>query len=378
MDRAVPARVALALALCTLVGCVPTRTAPIDLYRADTKVIRFALKNPRSAICPGEPVAMDVELDAIVDGDILHLKQHRFDLDDRIFEPRQLHLSSAQGFFAENGSFYPNPDVTASVQTGFVFFVRAPHGPAFSVRFPPSYECTAIIGGVGRYGAPGGNGEDAITVDRNADVVTGDDPNAAARGHTAQDGGPGGEGPRFSVYVTWVRTPDYTKLLAARSFGDVQRLTLVAPGTPLNVRALGGQGGAGGRGGQGGRGLMMGTSSRGRAMYGAGATGGTGGTGGMGGSGGDIDIYIDERFDDLERMVVANVDGGPGGPGGQPGRGGDGGRPNDFTRGTEGSLSTGAPGSSGGDGRRGHPGNARVARADVRAHFDGLGAVVPY
>ena len=353
-------------------ACVNT-TAPIDLYRADTKVIRLALKNPRSAICPGEPVPLDVELDVVVGSDLLHLKQRRFDLDDRIFEPRQLHLSSAQGFFGENGSFYPDPDVTKSVQTGFVLFVRAPHGPAFAVRFPPSYECTAAIGAAGRYGAPGRDGEDAIAVDPNAV-----EPDAAARGHTAQEGGAGGEGPHFSVYVTWVRTPDYTKLLAARSFGDVQRITLVAPGTPLDIHARGGRGGAGGRGGQGGRGLLKGTSTDGRAIYGDGATGGTGGTGGVGGTGGDVDIYVDERFDDLERMFNADTSGGEGGQGGQPGRGGDGGRPNDFKRGMEGSVTQGAPGAPGINGKRGRPGRVRTARADVRAQFEGLGAIVPY
>jgi len=373
MDRAVP----LALIACALVACVPTRTAPIDLYRADTKVIRFALKNPRSTICPGEPVAMDVELDAVVDGDILHLKQHRFDLDDYIFEPRQLHLSSPQGFFAENGAFYPNPDVTASVQTGFTFFVRAPHGPAFSVRFPPSYECTALLGGAGRFGVPGADGDDAITSETNDDVVAGDDPHAAAKGHAAQHGGPGGDGPRFEVFVTWVRTPDYTKLLAARSLGDVQTITLVAPGTPLVIRARGGQGGPGGRGGEGGSSVAIGRGGKGRTVYGAGGRGGTGGAGGSGGTGGEIEVYLDERFDDLERLVVADVEGGAGGPGGQPGRGGDGGRAADFRSGGEGSF-RGAPGASGADGPRGKAGLARLARADVRARFEGLGAVVPY
>lgn len=377
MDRRVAGRLALACAASVLVACVPTRTAPIDLYRADTKVIRFALKNPRSAICPGEPVAMDVELDAVVDGEILHLKQHRFGLDDYLFEPRQLHLSSPQGVFAENGSFYPNPDVTASVQTGFVFFVRAPHGPAFSVRFPPSYECTAMIGGAGRLGAPGENGDDAIVSETTDDVARGDDPRAGAMGHAAQHGGPGGDGPRFEVYVTWVRTPDYTKLLAARSLGDVQRITLVAPGTPLVIRARGGQGGAGGRGGEGGSGIVIGSSSKGRPLYGAGGRGGTGGTGGAGGTGGDVDVYLDERFDDLERLVVADVDGGAGGTGGMSGRGGDGGRAADFRTGGEGSL-RGSPGAGGADGRRGAAGSARIARADVRARFEGLGAVVPY
>lgn len=377
MHRAGSGLVVAALAMCVAAGCVPTRTAPVDLYRADTKVIRFALKNPRSAICPGEPVALDVELDAVVGGEVLHLKQRRFDLDDHIFEPRQLHLSSPQGFFGENGSFYPNPDVAASAQTGFVFHVRAPHGPAFAVRFPPSYECTATLGAAGRYGVSGGNGLDAISVDPVIDLARGDDHNAASTGHRAQDGGEGGRGPRFAVYVTWVRTPDYTKLLAARSFGDVQRITLVAPGTPLLVRALGGQGGAGGRGGQGGAGVPLRATRQGM-VYGPGGRGGTGGTGGDGGAGGDVDVFIDERFDDLQRMVVAQVDGGPGGPGGQAGRGGEGGRGSNFKRGSEGSLQSGPPGAPGVDGKRGRSGSARIARADVRERFDGLGAVVPY
>lgn len=239
MDRRVAGRIALACAASFLFACVPTRTAPIDLYRADTKVIRFALKNPRSTICPGEPVALDVELDAVVDGEILHLKQHRFGLDDYIFEPRQLHLSSPQGFFAENGVFYPNADVTASVQTGFVFFVRAPHGPAFSVRFPPSYECTTMIGVAGRNGVAGENGDDAIVSETTDDVAAGDDPRAGAMGHAAQHGGPGGEGPRFEVFVTWFRTPDYTKLLAARSLGPahVQKVTGRARVARADVRA---------------------------------------------------------------------------------------------------------------------------------------------
>lgn len=368
--------VVLSASACALLACVPTRTAPIDLYRADTKVVRFALKNPRSTICPGQPVALDVELDALVDGELLHLKQHRYDLDDWIFEPRQLHLTSAQGSFGDDGKFYPSPDVTVSAQTGFVIFLRAPHGPAFSVRFPPAYECTASLGGAGRSGAPGAAGEDAIAADKDVDVASGDDPLGAARGKMGQNGGPGSEGPRFSVYITWVRTPDYTRLLAARSFGAVQTLTLVAPGTPLVVRASGGEGGAGGRGGQGGTGLAR-SSSRRSVVFAPGGRGGTGGSGGTGGAGGEIDVFIDERFDELERMVVADVDGGAGGPGGPPGKGGEPGRAGNSGRRSE-TSQRGDPGASGVDGKRGPAGRARFARADVRARFAGLGALVPY
>lgn len=372
MQRAVPV---LAFLTCALGACYPTLTAPVDLYRADTKVIRFALKNPRSAICPGQAVPLDVELDAMIDGELTHLVQKRFDTDSRLFLTRQLHLSSAQGTFDEDGVFHPDPDVTVSAQTGFVIFLRAPHGPPFSVRFPPVYECTAVLGRDGAIGAAGEDGEDALTSDRNEVVVAGDDPNGPARGRMGHPGGPGGGGPRLAVYVTWVRTPDYTRLLAARSFGDVQTLTLVAPGTPLNVRARGGRGGAGGRGGQGGSGLGI-TTFRNGVAYAEGGRGGQGGTGGDGGAGGAIDLYLDERFGDLERMVVADVEGGAGGPGGMPGRGGDPGRVESSRR-SEGSM-RGVPGAPGGDGKRGPPGQARIAKADVSARFVGLGAVVPY
>lgn len=354
---------AIAIASGALGGCVSSRTAPIDLYRADTKVIRFALKNPRSTVCPGQPVPLDVELDALVDGELLHLKQRRFDLDDYMFHTRQLHLSSAQGFFSEDGVFYPNPDVTVSAQTGFVIFIRAPHGPSFSVRFPPAYECTAQIGRAGRYGAPGIDGYDATVADKDPHTHR----DAAATGGIGQDGGEGGAGPRLEVFVTWVRTPDYTKLLAARSFGDVQTITLAPPGTPLTVLARGGQGGMGGRGGQGGTGLGDG-----------GGWGGRGGAGGTGGPGGDVDVYIDDRFDDLERMVTADVDGGPGGPGGMPGKGGEADRWSGSGVKTSGEATRGAPGPSGADGKRGPAGAARFARADVRERFENLGALVPY
>jgi len=49
------------------------------------------------------------------------------------------------------------------------------------------------------------------------------------------------------VFVTWVETADYAKVLASRAEGDIVMLTLVAPGYPLNVIAIGGTGGDGGR-----------------------------------------------------------------------------------------------------------------------------------
>ena len=109
------------------------------------------------------------------------------------------------------------------------------------------------------------------------------------------------------MFVTWVETADYAKLLASRAEGDIDMLTLVAPGYPLNVIAIGG---TGGDGGQGPRGMRAGG-------------GGTGGDGGSGGAGGGVDVIVDERFAELEGYVNIDVQGGAGGRAGPPGPGGD-------------------------------------------------------
>jgi hypothetical protein len=369
--------VATLLALASAVACVPAPRAPIDLQRVEAKVVHFGLAGPRSTICPGQPIALDVALDAIVDGDEpMHLVRHRRDIDDAIFDVTQLHLSSPQGFFDAQGTFYPKPDVMASAHTGFVLYARAPRGPAFSVRFPPSYECTASFGKSGALGAPGLDGEDATVADLDGVALPGkSEPPASGRG--GQQGGEGGTGPRFTVFVTWVKTPDYTKLLAARASGDVDRVTLVAPGTPLEIVARGGEGGAGGRGGQGATATEHG---------GAGGPGGEGGTGGRGGGGGEVDVVLDDRFPELDGFVVVDVRGGAGGPGGMPGRGGEGAFGD--VMGRKGRVlgqarigPQGPPGASGRSGERGASGRSTVTRSSgeaVRSRFDGLGAVVPY
>ncbi len=259
--------------------------------------MRFGLAGPRATICPGEPVKLDVVLDVVdEDGEAMKLVPHRRTFEDAIFDVRQLRVASAQGFFDGDGVFYPSPDVTASVHTGFVLHARAPNGPSFAVRFPPAYECTARIG---------------------------------------RDGPTGGKGPRFEVFVTWVRTPDYTKLLGARALGDVDTITLVAPGTPLLARARGGQGAAG----QPGR------------------------DGGDGGAGGEVTLVLDDRFDDLARMVTSDVRGGDGGPAGYD----------------EVLARTQAEGTRGKPGKHGDPGRATIVRGkDVRSRFEGLGAIVPF
>ena len=273
------------------VACVPAPRAPVDLETVQAQAVRFGLAGPRATICPGEPVKLDVLIDALDEGgDRVLLRPHRREIDDRIFDPRQLKVSSPQGFFDGDGTFYPNADVTESVQTGFVLYSRAPNGPAFSVRFPPSYECTARIG---------------------------------------KDGGPGGRGPSFHVFVTWARTPDYTKVLAARAFGEYEGITLVAPGTPLVARSRGGRG-----------------------EYG----------GGLGGDGGDVVVVTDERFDDLDRLVTADVRGGEGGPGWYD----------------EIEAARGQEGFRGQPGVRGVHGTASFERGSVRGRFDNLGAIVPY
>jgi hypothetical protein len=369
------------LAIGMTLACVPAPRGPIDLQHVEAKVVYFGLAGPRSTVCPGEPVKMDISLDADVDGDHVRLVKHRFDIDDYIFDMRQMHLSSPHGIFDREGTFHPNPDVSATIHTGFVMYARAPHGPAFSVRFPPSYECTNTIGKDGPLGGPGLDGADATITDRN------DDGNFAgsappAMGHPGQAGGEGGTGPHLAVYLTWVKTPDYTKLLAAHATGDYDRLTLVAPGTALDIIARGGQGGMGGRGGKGASALEPGD---------AGGIGGQGGQGGQGGRGGEVDVYIDERFSDIEHMLVVDVSGGIGGEGGFGGPGGEGAtgemrvRKNPkapWTTRMPGRIGAqGAPGPAGARGSRGTSGRFVIHHAasdEVRASFKNHGAIVPF
>lgn len=298
LHRATPVS-SFALAFASLVfgACVPAPRAPVDLETVEARAVRFGLAGPRATICPGEAVKLDVLIDAIDrDGDRMLLRPHRRTFEDAIFDPRQLKVSSPQGFFDGDGTFYPNADVLKSVQTGFVLYTRAPNGPAFAVRFPPSYECTAEIG---------------------------------------KDGAPGQRGPSFHVFVTWARTPDYTKVMVARAVGEIDALTLVAPGTPLVARSRGGQGEAGARDGS---------------------------DGGRGGDGGDLVIFTDERFPELHRLVMADVRGGEGGPGGYD----------------EIAAARGAEGFRGKAGPRGSKGSAAFMITNVRQHFENLGAIVAY
>jgi hypothetical protein len=356
----------VALVGLALDSCVPAPRAPVDLQRAEAKVIRFGLRHPRAAICPGEPVELDVSLDVKTDdGDEMHLVPRRVDIDDAIFDPAQLYLSSPQGTFTD-GVFYPSDDARVSLGTGFVMFARAPRGPAFSVRFPPYYECDPHIGGEGQTGMHGR--DDAIPhvgkVSRELDkqAIAGDEVGDGV------DGGSGGPGPSFTVYVTLVKTPDYTKLVAARSVGDVDMVSFAPPGYPLEVLARGGRGGDGGRGRQG--------------VTGAGA-GGQGGAGGAGGPGGNVEIVLDERFPSLESYLMIDVNGGSGGRGGSPGPGGE--RALETMRGRRGRVvdirrsgPRGPAGPPGSRGPRGAIGSFVIRSAEVRPQFVGLGALVPY
>lgn len=358
---------------------MPSRGS-VDLHRVEARAVHFGLASPRSAICPGEPVRLNVLLDVVdaddPDGDPRRLVPYRHEIDDEIFDFRQLHVSSPNGVFDADGFFHPNADVRASVQTGFVLYARPPNGPAFSVRFPPSYECTARLGAAGQAGAPGEAGGDATIGDRDPPGVypmQGGGPSHPAMGGPGQPGGAGSEGPKLDVFVTWVRTPDYTKLLAARAVGDVDRLTLVAPGTPLEIVARGGDGGIGGAGGQGA------VATEPAQM---GGMGGQGGAGGAGGEGGSVRVVLDERFDDLDRLVTVDVRGGSGGAGGTPGHGGSGAVEDRPTRKQHHHVRVrtgqqGPPGAFGPVGPSGPDGRSTIARGDVHARFEGLGAIVP-
>ncbi len=374
----------LSVLLATTAGCWVPR-GPVDLRDSETHVVRFGVDAPRGGICPGQPVTIDVELTADVGGRTLRLTRTRRDLDDAIFDMRQLRIASAQGRIDEEGRFFPSDDPLVSAQSGFVFYVDVPRGPTFSVRYPPVYECATPFGREGQAGVDGPRGDDALIEDLSDGPPFGasaDGERPSATGVSGGNGGPGGAGPELTVYVTWVRTPDYTKLLAARVEGDVHGLTLRAPGTPLDVLARGGRGGAGGRGGQGASGLdAVWTVGRRRARghlvksFTRGGLGGSGGNGGEGGAGGSVRIIVDERFD-LESWVHVDVQGGEGGPGGRAGPGGRGGSSNSAGA-RETSASAGLPGTVGRDGAPGPNGQVTFERGDVQAHFEGLGAIVP-
>ncbi len=225
---------------------------------------------------------------------------------------RQLHVSSSQGTFDQRGSLPSEPRRHRSVQTGFVLYARAPRGPAFAVRFPPSYECTAGLGESGRDGVAGTSWS-RRSRERPVEDIGSSRHLPAAGGRQGGAGGIGAPGPRFSVYVTWVRTPDYTKLLAARSEGDVDRVVLVAPGTPLSILARGGSGGRGGIGGDGAKAL------------GASLPGGVGGRRRSRWTrriGWRSRCLLRRTLRDIERMIVTDVRGGDGGAGGTGGDGG--------------------------------------------------------
>jgi hypothetical protein len=369
----------LAVLLMAMGGCWVPR-GPIDLRDAETHVVKFGVEAARGGICPGEPVNLDVELTAEVGSRTMRLTRQRRDLDDAIFDMKQVRFASAQGRIDEEGRFFPNADPLVSAQSGFVFYVAVPRGPTFSVRYPPVYECATPFGREGQSGVDGPRGEDALFEDRTdlSAAFAADGELPSATGFNGGDGGPGGPGPELTIYVTWVQTPDYTKLLAARAEGDVHGLTLRAPGTPLDVLARGGRGGAGGSGGQGASGLdEIRNGKRGRHVvktFTRGGLGGSGGGGGDGGAGGSVRVVVDERFE-LESWVHVDVQGGEGGPGGRAGAGGRGGAAN-LAGARETSASSGLPGTTGKSGPSGPNGHVSFERGDVRSHFEGLGAVV--
>ena len=352
-------------------SCVPAPRAPIDLQKAEAKTIRLGLRHPRSAICPGEPVELDFSMEVDTDdGDRFHVVARRVDIDDAIFDPSQLYLSSPQGRF-EDGVFYPAEDARLSLGTGFVFYARAPRGPAFSVRFPPYYECDGYVGGEGKAGVRGR--DDAIGVV--GKPLPGLDRQALAGDEVGDrvDGGAGGVGPKLTVYVTWVRTADYSKLLAARSVGDIDMLSFSAPGYPLDVVARGGHGGDGGRGRQGATG---------------GGAGSAGGSGGPGGDGGELEVVVDERFPELESSLRIDVRGGDGGRGGSPGPGGEREMRQVYRRRKGGGRSAtgdwvpngprGVPGPSGSAGARGADGRFVIRSGEAASQFAGVGALAAY
>jgi hypothetical protein len=99
---------------------------PVDLHEYHVVATSIAAKRARQSVCPGEDVPLELTVDAIAPGDDhpQRMHTHREALDDWIFDPRAMHLTSNAGTIDDDAILHANADPLASVTTGFVVDVR--------------------------------------------------------------------------------------------------------------------------------------------------------------------------------------------------------------------------------------------------------------
>lgn len=297
---------------------------------------------------------------------------------------RNFAFASAQGQFDELGWFAPDPDVLATVDSGFAISAQLLHPRAQlaqTLHYDPDYRCIVSAGAPGGPGAEGPDGASGYSGHDGRNGFDGQDGGDGARGGDGAPGGNGFNGPHLRVYATYASTRLYPKLIVVRVLGDIEDLVLAPADRPLTLIASGGRGGAGGDGGSGGSGGDGGRGEGGkeRAGYGGdgghGGDGGFGGPGGIGGDGGFVELVYDRRYPELAQLLRFDVSGGPAGSGGN---GGSAGSRGDGGNGGAGSGRDGYSGNYGGsapEGGFGRPGDAEMTAGEVSAYFRDLPGV---
>lgn len=372
-----------------LSGCGAVRTIAgvntVRLHDARVEAMEVEIGNGARTICPRQPMQMHVAVSAQRPGQTAPATydtwrgvpgiRHNGKLDFADFA-----FASDQGRFDEWGWFEPNPDVLATVDSGFTIVARLLHPSAQlsdQRHYDAEYSCIVSAGKPAAPGRAGTDGADGSSGGRGGSNERGGD---GGDGESGGPGGPGYDGPQLQVYASYVRTRRYPKLLAVRVRGDLNDFVLAPADRPFALIARGGQGGRGGAGGRGGDGGDGGNGSgggnddgrnSGGGQGGDGGHGGSGGAGGVGGNGGRIELIYDARYPELARLLLFDVDGGlpgEGGAAGASGRAGSGGSAGSGS-GAGGSGNSGNSGNYGVYGSAGRAGSAQASAGDVARYF---------
>ncbi|MGO1071113.1 hypothetical protein [Lysobacter sp. CA199] len=376
-----------------LSGCGVVRTYvgvnTVQLQDAQIFAMESEIDFGATLICPRRPMQMHVAVSAQRPGEAAPSTYDTWRGTPGVRRNGMLDFSnfafaSEQGRFDEWGWFYPNTDLLATLDSGFVIDTQLLHPTAQLAqtrRYEPEYSC---IVSAGRPGAPGRGGTEGSD---GSSGSSGSEGQKGGEGGWGEDGGPGGDGyqgPHVQVYATYVSTRLYPKLLAVRVSGDIHDFVLAPADRPLALIARGGQGGSGGRGGSGGSGGSGSGGGNGKDDENSGAAGGSGGDGGPGGSGGpggiggdggQIELMYDARYPELAQLLLFDVDGGLPGSGGTGGASGNGGMGGSGGGGSGNSGNSGNQGNYGSYGTGGRAGRAQATAGDVSRYFRSIPGV---
>lgn len=389
---ALPSSALALLVPALLSGCGAVRSIAgintVHLRDAKVSAIQADIGPGVNTICPRQPVQMHVVVTAQLPRQPAPASFETWSGSNGtrrngMLDFRNFVFSSAQGRFDELGWFAPDPDVLATVDSGFAISTQLLHPTASLAQtqhYPADYRCIVGVGAPGGPGLEGADGASGFSGSDGRSGYDGQDGQNGGRGGDGMPGGPGFQGPRLRMYATFASTRLYPKLIAVRVLGDFEDFVLAPADRPLTLIATGGIGGAGGDGGMGGSGGDggRGEGDKDRPGYGGdggdGGDGGYGAPGGIGGDGGGIELVYDRRYPELAQLLRFDVSGGPPGPGGDGGSGGSqgsgGGGSHSGRSGRYGTYGSTAP-----DGLPGRPGHAELSAGDVSTYFRDLPGV---